>query len=521
MSTARRDPIERVRARFAGFAERLILAGQRVVMGHREGVIVACALGCFAALWMLYATISLAPVDLRWDASEASLWAQHFAFGYKHPPMTGWLFALWFAVFPRADWAAHLQDVTMVVITLAITWRLLRDHLDRERALFGLAALFVVPLYTVKTAELNANTVMMPFWAAALLFYLRARRGLGVFDAFLAGAFASLAVLGKYWALFLIAGMAVASVTGAGTRRFWRSPAPYVMAAGAAIVIAPHILWFVSERGGASYAFVRTNVVAAESFGAALAGSGYYLLGAAAYAIGPLVFLAALRPSTSVLADIVWPADADRRQAILLFAVPLVLPALVNLILPYRLTPDWTFPNWALLPIVLYGSLTLAIDTLAVATAGLAALAMSLVMVIASPFIAYQRLEAGADPNRPSSHHVAEVAEQLAAKPPQLFWGSPAIADGLPFYSPNARPLGLNPLSAEGRSKISATGLLIACLKDDAPCQATEAALSGGGSRSANVTFSRSFLGFTGPPAFYRITVLPAERQAHDPIQYR
>ena len=284
MSVARRHPPDRAKPGSAPFAERLVLAGRRLVAENREGVIVAGALGCFAALWMLYDTITLAPVDLRWDASEASLWAQHFAFGYKHPPMTGWLFALWFAVFPRADWAEHLLYLTMAVTTLAVAWRLLRDHLDKERALFGLAALFLVPLYTVKTAELNANTVMMPFWAAALLFYLRARRGLGVADAFLAGAFASLAVLGKYWAVFLLAGMAVASVVGAGTKRFWRSPAPYVMAAGAAIVLAPHAIWLVTERGGASYAFVRSNVMAAESFGAALAGSAYYLVGVAAYA---------------------------------------------------------------------------------------------------------------------------------------------------------------------------------------------------------------------------------------------
>ena len=431
MSAARRHPPDRAKPGSAPFAERLVLAGRRLVAENREGVIVAGALGCFAALWMLYDTITLAPVDLRWDASEASLWAQHFAFGYKHPPMTGWLFALWFAVFPRADWAEHLLYLTMAVTTLAVAWRLLRDHLDKERALFGLAALFLVPLYTVKTAELNANTVMMPFWAAALLFYLRARRGLGVADAFLAGAFASLAVLGKYWAVFLLAGMAVASVVGAGTKRFWRSPAPYVMAAGAAIVLAPHAIWLVTERGGASYAFVRSNVMAAESFGAALAGSAYYLVGVAAYAIGPLLFLAALRPSRAALADIVWPADDDRQQAVLLFAVPLVLPALVNLVLPYRLTPDWTFPNWPLLPIVLYASLALVISTTTVAAAGLIALALSLVALIASPFIAYQKLRAGADPNRPSSHHVVEVAVELAAVPPLLFWGSPAT-DGRP-----------------------------------------------------------------------------------------
>ncbi len=507
MSVARRDPPDRAEPAFALFVERLVLAGERIVASNREGVIVAGALGCFAALWMLYDTISLAPVDLRWDASEASLWAQHFAFGYKHPPITGWLFALWFAVFPRADWAEHLLYVTTAVATLAVAWRLLRDHLDKERALFGLAALFVVPLYTVKTAELNANTVMMPFWAAALLFYLRARRGLGASDAFLAGAVAGLAVLGKYWAVFLLAGMAVASVVGAGTRRFWRSPAPYVMAAGAAIVMAPHAIWLVAERGGASYAFVRSNVMAAETFGAALAGSAYYLLGAAAYAIGPLIFLATLRPSKTALADIIWPADDDRQQALLLFAVPLILPALVNLVLPYRLTPDWTFPNWPLLPIVLYASLALIISTTAVAAVGLIALAMSLLMLAASPFIAYQKLKAGADPNRPSSHHVVEVAERLAAKPPLLFWGSSALTEGLPFYLPDARPLEAAPLSREGRAAIAANGLLVACLKEDAPCRATAAAL--GGSRSADVSYARSFLGFTGPPSFYRVTIVP------------
>ncbi len=124
--------------------------------------------------------MSLLPVALHWDASEAALWAQHFAFGYKHPPMTAWLFSRWFAIFPRADWAAHLLAVIIAAVTLALSWRLARDHLDKYRSLFGLAALSFIPLFTFKATELNANTVMMPFWAAALLFYLRARRGLGI-----------------------------------------------------------------------------------------------------------------------------------------------------------------------------------------------------------------------------------------------------------------------------------------------------------------------------------------------------
>ena len=111
--------------------------------------------------------------------ARRSIWAQHFAFGYKHPPLTGWLFALWFSVFPHAQWAMNLLTVLTSAVGLAVGWRLLRDHLDRNRALLGLFALMLIPLYDVKAEVLNANTVMIPVWAAALLFYLRARRGLG------------------------------------------------------------------------------------------------------------------------------------------------------------------------------------------------------------------------------------------------------------------------------------------------------------------------------------------------------
>ena len=350
------------------------------------------ALVAFVVLWMIFDVVSLASVDVHPDWSEAALWAHHFAFGYKHPPMTAWLFMLWFAVFPRQDWAADLLNVMVVAIGLGITWRLLRDHLDKNRALLGLLALVLIPLYDIKTAILNANTVMIPFWAAALLFYLRARRGLGILDAFLAGAFASLTVFGKYWALFLVAGMAVASVVGPGTRRFWRSSAPYVMALGAAIVIAPHAWWFVSERGGTSYAFMRDTVVVSQSFGTALPRSGHYLINCVAYAIVPIIFLVALRPSRAAFAEMIWPRDDDRRQALLLFLVPLVLPALVNLAIPYRLTADWTYPNWALLPVVLYASRDIIVDERAVARAGLVALAVTVAAIVVSPVVAYARL---------------------------------------------------------------------------------------------------------------------------------
>jgi hypothetical protein len=50
-----------------------------------------------------FSSLYKASVDVHIDAGEAMIWARHFAFDYKHSPMTGWLFALWFAVFPASN----------------------------------------------------------------------------------------------------------------------------------------------------------------------------------------------------------------------------------------------------------------------------------------------------------------------------------------------------------------------------------------------------------------------------------
>lgn len=491
-------------------ARRLVALARRAVEDYSEPRIVAMTLAAFVVLWMAFQTVALWPVDLRNDAAEAALWAQHFAFGYKHPPMTAWLFALWFAVFPRTDWAMHLNAVLLSAITLAIAWRTARDALDRDKALFGLAALILIPLYTVKTAELNASTAMLPFWAAALLFYLRARRGLGPWDSLLAGACASASMLGKYWTVYLFAGMAVAAVTGPGARRFWRSPAPYVMALGALLVIAPHLYWYVTQSGGTDYAFLRQSVMTTDSFGTALGKSAAYLFGVIAYAAGPLVLLAVLRPRRAALADLLWPADDDRRQALILFVVPMLLPALVNLVSPYRLTPDWSLPNWTLLPIVLYGSRKIAVDADAVAGAGLLALAVSLVFLIAAPFIATAHLHAGLDSNRPTSQEVARAVQKLTGKPVALYWGSPDVVGNLPFYAAGASPLEGDPTSAASRPEIAQQGLLIACLDTDAACRKTQSLLgTAPGAKAETLSVRRTFLGFSGPPVGIHLVALP------------
>jgi 4-amino-4-deoxy-L-arabinose transferase-like glycosyltransferase len=473
---------------------------------QQERTIVALLLIGFGILWFLFTDLSLASVDVHLDLSEMSVWAEHFAFGYKHPPLSGWIFAAWFAIFPRENWAAHLLAVSTVTTTLAITWCLLRDQLSFERALVGLAALALVPLYTFQAIKFNANLVQMPFWAGALLYYLRARRDLGVKDAALAGVFAALTFLGKYWGVYLLAGMAVAAISGSGTRRFWTSEAPYVMAVAALIVVAPHLHWLLTERGKDTDSFLAQSVFSERAPLTDIAHSILNLVATIAYVVMPLVFFAALRPSRAAIADTVWPKDAQRQQSLILLIVPLIVPALVNVAFPHRLTAVWTFPNWAILPVVLYGSPLLVVPRAAATRAVTVAAIVSLCAVLAAPWIAYRHLSDASYFHRQHWQQLANAVAGLSQTPVRVFHASNNIVDGLAFYMPLARPLS-GILSRQERAERERQGLAVICTADDKPCQVFGDG-RGRGQPWSDVSLTRTFLGFAGPAMAYRIKII-------------
>jgi hypothetical protein len=280
------------------------------------------------------------------------------------------------------------------------------------------------------------------------------------------------------------------------------------MALGALIAIAPHVWWLINHDGGGAIQFA-ASVINNISFGEAAKLSAYYILGAVAYVVAPLIFLIGLRPDRATLADIVWPAGEERRQAWILLLVPLVLPAIVNLAVPYRLTPDWTFPNWALLPIVLYGARGLSVDSRAVARAGIFALIVVSAIVAATPIIAAFRITYGPDRFRPHFRNVAELAAQSAGRPIEYIWGSSDITGGLPYYLPQAQQLPTNPLSPEGRAISRDHQLVVVCLSNDANCTRIADDLTAAGARTQTAASTRTFLGASSQPLRFQVTVVP------------
>ena len=490
---------------------RLVQAVADFVRRNSSGRLFRITLAVYAVLWMLYFSVANATVDIHYDLSEESVWAQTFAFGYKHPPMTAWIFRAWFSIFPRADWVAYLLATVNIVVTLAVTWTVMRDHLNKERALVGLTALILVPFYTFLAARFNANTVMMPFWSAAVLFYLRARRDVRWTDAVLAGAFAGLTFLGKYWGVYLIAGIAVASIAGEDVRRFWRSGTPFIMAAAALGVIAPHIHWLLTEHNHATENFMARSVLVSVPFGTAFKTSAYYLVGTAGYIVVPLIFFTILRPDRATMRDTIWPSDPGRRQALLLLVVPLILPAVANLAWSHRLTSIWTFPNWALLPVVLFGSPRLNVTVIAAARSCVAALAISLLAVVASPLVAREHLNPRRTAHNAHYRQLAEEIMRLASSPAVLIAGSEQAVQGLFYYLPGARPLSDPP---DERSAPPIAARVMVCSEDDASCEVAAKSFAGNAGSTTNVTFFRTYLGYSSRPLTYRIVVAPASTKS-------
>ena len=84
----------------------------------------------------------------------------------------------------------------------------------------------------------------MPVWAATTLWFLRSYRTRSALYAALAGAGAAACMLGKYWSVFLLAGLSVAALidnarrTAISAQRRPGSRSPSALA-----VLAPHLAW--------------------------------------------------------------------------------------------------------------------------------------------------------------------------------------------------------------------------------------------------------------------------------------
>jgi 4-amino-4-deoxy-L-arabinose transferase-like glycosyltransferase len=471
---------------------------------------VLLSLAAYLVLWTLYGTIAKSSQGLHPDMTELIAWSRDLAWGYKHPPLAAAIVRLWFGVFPVAEWSYYLLAMLMPAIALWIVWRLSADYLDSEKRVVGLALLMFIPFFNFHALKFNVNTVLLPLWAVTTLWFLRSYRTRSALYAALAGVGAAGCMLGKYWSVFLLAGLVLAALIDNRRVVYFRSTAPWITIAVGLAVLAPHLLWlYRHDFAPFGYAMY---VHGAKSFADTAVGALGYLAGSAGYvAIPVIIVLVAARPGGAAIADMAWPADADRRLAASAFWGPLLLPAVGALAGGTELTSLWSMSAWTLLPVLLLPSPAVAVKEIDTRRILAGAIALPLVMLVASPAIAIMAQRKGPAPGPAQASLLATEVERLWREttplPLRFVDGDAELVFGVVAYAQD-RPHALAGMPSPGAAELARSGMAIVCFAEDAGCR-NKAGAQGAASRRVENEIVRNFLRFPGKPQRYTIFIVP------------
>jgi 4-amino-4-deoxy-L-arabinose transferase-like glycosyltransferase len=480
---------------------------------RRERTAILTLIG-YVAIWTLYAVLAKGSQDIHRDMSELVAWSREPGLGYaKHPPFGAWLTALWFALFPVADWSFYLLAMTASAVALWFAWRIAGDYLDPEKRVLALALLMLVPFFNFLALKMNANTILIPLWAATTFCFLRSfeRRTAGW--AALAGLCAALAMFGKYWSIFLLAGLGLAAVLDSRRAAYFRSAAPWVTIAVGAAAIAPHLVWLVTHNfEPLSYAFTTHS----DTEDSALWSVVIYLGAAVAYVAVPvLLMLAATRPGGAALLDLLWPATPARQFVVMAYWAPLLLPALAAPVLSIGLSSVWSMSALTLMPVVLLSSPLLMLRRKAMLAAVAIAAVVPLIMVAAAPVIAAR---VNGHDLEPAAAHASLLAKRIERewrrvtyKPLNVVGGEQDLVFGVAFYLPS-RPLAFpagdfnTTVKLVTPARLARGGMAIVCGRSSNPCPTQFGPIA---HRSIEVDIARTYRGVTDKPAHYVITIIP------------
>ncbi len=472
----------------------------------------------YAAAWALYGAIAKGSQDLHFDMGEMVALSREDLLGTrKHPPLGSWLVRLWFGVFPLDDWAYYLFAVVVATVGLWCAWKLSADYLDGHKRVVGLALLTLVPLYNFHALKFNANTVLIPFWAATTWWFLRSFETRNLGYAALAGLAAAAAMLGKYWTVVLLAGLVIAVLADRRRGAYFRSAAPWVTVAFGGVALMPHLVWLViNDFPPLQYAF--TSHAVASRWDAAVSGVSY-VGGGVAYLAAPIALVLLMRPPAAAVADTLWPHDPARRTALLAFVLPIVLPAAAAVAANSSITPLWTISAMTLAPVVLLSSPLLTVSQPAAVRILALAVVFPLLMIVASPFIAVVIHREGV-PNDATHYRLLAAAidkawRDTSDRPLRLVGSNTNLVNGVVSYLPS-RPSTYELFDPSvthwaDDTRIAREGIALTCRADDALCNAFVDRLAGrfGGGRRTEVTLSRSYFGHADPAVRYAIVAVP------------
>lgn len=507
-------------------AERSALSLRAVVGAwydqERNGRAIWILLALFVAFWVCFHLIVFSAIGLSDDLIEVFNWSRHLSAGYsKHPPLAGLMAAAWFSVFPIAEWSFHLLAMVNCAIALFAIYMIAGRYVAGDKRLVVLLLLLLTPFYQFHGQRFSTNQTLLSIWPIATYCFLRAFQSRGVAWSAAAGITAALAILGKYYSVYLVGGFIIAALADPRRLQYLRSPAPWVSVLCGAAVLAPHLIWLV-QMGPEPFRYAMV-VHGSDSHAQEWRSILVYAVGAIGYVALPVAtYLVAVRPDRQVLKTALWPGDSNRRLLVLLAAAWLVLPILTAPILGIKLTPLWTMQAWFLLPIILLAPPQVELSrAAAVAIAAVVGIIMVIVLA-ASPVVAWRNYlresTNGRAYYRVLGPAVTQAWRTAIGRPLTIVTGDYPLAQSVGFYSPDhpdyTPDFGSSSAPWVTEQHLADEGWTSVCFADHQQCLATAERTAAGhaGVVRVNKELVVSFFGLSPASAQVVFIMVPPQR---------
>lgn len=377
--------------------------------GVERGWAIPLFLALFVAVWvaalaMAYSNAGLHPDVLEtWSLGRDPAWGSS-----KHPPLMGWVAWAWTLVFPLTDWSFQLLAMVNAAVALWFVDLIARRFVSGDKRVMVLLLLLLLPAYQFHAQRFNANSVLLAVWPLTIYCFLRSYETRSIGWAIASGATAALAMLGKYYSIFLVAGLCFAAIAHPLRWRYLLSAAPWISVLAGLIVLSPHLYWLYT------YDFP-TFTYAMQTHGGLgpLGGVNKALLfsgGVLAWLIVPtVVWMVATRSRIGTVVDDVKKIDDGLLLLLLVLLGSLVLPALAAVVLRTSMPALWSLQGLFLAVVILVCASRVTDLSRAAARLATAVCLLSLAAVAAAPLHAYYRNDHPFKEGR--SHYTAATKE--------------------------------------------------------------------------------------------------------------
>jgi 4-amino-4-deoxy-L-arabinose transferase-like glycosyltransferase len=309
----------------------------------------------FAAFLALHAVVwtalpAILYLNLPLDLIEALTYGREWQLGYdKLPPLPWWTVEIVYRVF-GVDTAYYALAQIVVVIAFIAVWKTARPLVGATGALVAILIIDGMHYFNFTAAKFNHDVIQLPFWAlAGFAFHGGLRRG-GLGYWVLLGAALGCALWAKYFVVVLVAPLVLFMLLDREARSRLAGAGPWVGAAVALVIMAPHLVWLVQSD------FLPFHY--AEARALPVRGPFDHVLHPVEFLGGQLFFIL---PALVIAAPLFWPASSnkstpapitdafDRRIVTLLAFGPALAVFALSLVTGRGTVTMWGYPLWLFL----------------------------------------------------------------------------------------------------------------------------------------------------------------------------